>query len=451
MKRFFFIIFPLAFILISCRNSLFTDVVGLYEVSFVTNCETEISSYVTDEIKEPFLIEKDDYVFLGWFLDTEFVNKVSFPYKLEKATTLYAKWAYKFCKISYNAVYEASPVPVVLEYGEIITSAQLPVLKHQGYQFNGWYFNNIRIKTGYIINSDILLTASWTKVTDSYDEPETPADIDVVNAAVPYITLQPENYKKKQNTKCVLEINASTSDYGKITYQWYKAESENSEGSKIQNEENKELEVSTITEGISYFYCIVTNTIEDNGDDGVKFQRVKSDVVKVEVYIANLVSIELQTKDVKRVYSKGSKLDLSNLIVTGIFDDDSTENLSDYSSSPSETSELNELGENGVTITVNDITVFFTINVLDTVISVNIPEYQNSEFILNYDSETQSFSVEDNFDSYVWWLDELKIENTTNSYSISENTMEDGIHFLMLIAKLDEKIYSATAEIRISR
>ena len=108
-----------------------------------------------------------------------------------------------------------------------------------------------------------------------------------VNAEVPNIITQPVGYEGTKVDSYELTVTAETSDSGTLSYQWYKATDSVSEGTIIDDATSK---VYSLTEeeleenNANYFYCVVTNTITDNGDGGTKVQKVVSNRVCVNVF-----------------------------------------------------------------------------------------------------------------------------------------------------------------------
>ena len=108
-----------------------------------------------------------------------------------------------------------------------------------------------------------------------------------INAEVPTIITQPVGYEGTKVDSYELTVTAETSDSGTLSYQWYKATDSTSEGTIIEGETSK---VYSLTEeeleenNANYFYCVVTNTITDNGDGGTKVQKVVSNRVCVNVF-----------------------------------------------------------------------------------------------------------------------------------------------------------------------
>jgi len=109
----------------------------------------------------------------------------------------------------------------------------------------------------------------------------------LVNAATPSITVQPVATTSITIGGTVkLSITASKADNGALTYQWYYSHStaSNSNGSIIDDATSDSYTTpGTLMVGNHYYYCVVTNTIADNGDGGNKTAPKASDVATVTV------------------------------------------------------------------------------------------------------------------------------------------------------------------------
>ncbi|MCQ2602065.1 MAG: InlB B-repeat-containing protein, partial [Treponema sp.] len=77
----------------ACENPFFADATKEYNVSFVTNCATEIDSYETRKIESIQKLVKEDYEFDGWYTNSSFNgDAIEFPYEVKSDTTFYARW-----------------------------------------------------------------------------------------------------------------------------------------------------------------------------------------------------------------------------------------------------------------------------------------------------------------------------------------------------------------------
>lgn len=83
-------------------------------------------------------------------------------------------------------------------------------------------------------------------------------------AARPTITKEPEDAEYKTgDTAQPLAVEATKSDEGTLSYQWYKKASENAAGEAISGATGASYTPVITDEGTTYYYCIVTNTKGD--------------------------------------------------------------------------------------------------------------------------------------------------------------------------------------------
>lgn len=108
----------------------------------------------------------------------------------------------------------------------------------------------------------------------------------IVNANKPQITADPVNLKEVIPATGTFTVGAISLDEGTLTYQWYKTGT--TEDTLIEGAINKTLEVSIIEEGTTSYYCIITNTITDNGDGGTKTAVTKSGTANFEAINYNV-------------------------------------------------------------------------------------------------------------------------------------------------------------------
>ena len=130
-----------------------------YNVHFVLNGGTGVNDIKTDKIEvEPIPI-KDGYTFLGWYFDSTFSNRVSFPFTVTKDETLYAKWEQN----TYN-------VHFVLNGGTGVSDVKTnkiekePIPTKEGFTFVGWYLEEEfinKVEFPYEVKNNVSLYAKW--------------------------------------------------------------------------------------------------------------------------------------------------------------------------------------------------------------------------------------------------------------------------------------------------
>lgn len=114
-----------------------------------------------------------------------------------------------------------------------------------------------------------------------YSEPETNPYVYVkaTEAEAPEITKQPaSNSYLLGETPTALSVSAKRGDGGTLTYQWYENDSESTEGAQpIDKATSSSYKPAASSEsGTSYYYCVVTNTLQ-------KFKKeTVSDIAAIE-------------------------------------------------------------------------------------------------------------------------------------------------------------------------
>jgi len=99
----------------------------------------------------------------------------------------------------------------------------------------------------------------------------------VVNAKAPVISVHPINATVLIPIEWTFTVEAFSLDGGDLTYQWYSvSDSEKEAGIAIDNARNANYTVRASKVGKIGYYCVITNTISDNGDGGIKSVSVTS-------------------------------------------------------------------------------------------------------------------------------------------------------------------------------
>ena len=131
-----------------------------YTVHFETNGGTAVSDFIGNEILSAVTPFKEDYTFVGWYLNSDFSgDAVSFPFTLNANITLYARWNKNYT-VSFNANggTEVSSIKTgILQ--------EIPFTEKENYEFAGWYENSSlsgeKITVPYTVKQDITLYAKW--------------------------------------------------------------------------------------------------------------------------------------------------------------------------------------------------------------------------------------------------------------------------------------------------
>ncbi len=128
--------------------------------------------------------EKQDFIFDGWFTDTDCTEEYSFSNKVTKSFTLYAKWKQDelpveppediFFTVTFDANgHGIAPDPQTIKQG--LTATRPAPLSEDGFTFGGWYKDSActdEFDFSTPITADLTLYAKWTEVEIPVEPPE---------------------------------------------------------------------------------------------------------------------------------------------------------------------------------------------------------------------------------------------------------------------------------------
>ncbi len=167
-----FMLLLLSFLLVSCNNT------KTIKIQFESNGgpKVEIQEVKKGDLLEEPLITRDGYVFEGWYesldegvtLSEEWIFESS---KVTKEMTLYAQWkkiedsAIETVEVTFDAK-DGSPTPNMqeVEKGEKVMRPEDLFL--EGYEFLGWYLNDVLYNFDLSVEFDIVLVAKWKKIEE---------------------------------------------------------------------------------------------------------------------------------------------------------------------------------------------------------------------------------------------------------------------------------------------
>ncbi|MDF2713407.1 MAG: inlA [Paenibacillus sp.] len=102
----------------------------------------------------------------------------------------------------------------------------------------------------------------WEDVSGQTD---TKTVVVTANVATPRVAEQPADAAVASLGGATLRVTVTASDRGTLSYQWYSsATNSTSGGSAIQGANRESYEPPTSTEGVTYYYAVITNTTGGN-------------------------------------------------------------------------------------------------------------------------------------------------------------------------------------------
>ncbi|WP_107838360.1 S-layer homology domain-containing protein, partial [Metasolibacillus meyeri] len=127
-----------------------------------------------------------------------------------------------------------------------------------------------------------------------------------MHAATPVIHTQPLSATVDEGGNITLSVDASISDGGTLSYQWFSNTINNSsDGTLIQGATSASYTIPTDTAGTIYYYVVVKNT--NNNVSGVKVATVTSDVAQILIY--SLMDAVISAKDALTIgYAPGDNM-----------------------------------------------------------------------------------------------------------------------------------------------
>ena len=111
--------------------------------------------------------EREGYTFKGWASSAEASVAMFQPGKTitvqsgEPSKTLYALWELNSYTVTFNADNGTEAAITTVKHGQTVAEPTAPT--KAGYNFDGWFLNGVEFDFTTAIESDITLTAQWTK------------------------------------------------------------------------------------------------------------------------------------------------------------------------------------------------------------------------------------------------------------------------------------------------
>lgn len=245
-----------------------------------------------------------------------------------------------------------------IESGELIadqTVVSFTATPNLGYKFSSW--------SG---------TSSLANPTDfKIDGKNKVMNANFVALANPTISAQPVGATYDKDAFAIaLSVTVAAAEGGTLSYQWYSNTTNSSEGgTPVGTDET--YTPSTATAGTTYYYCIVTESVDNRSSDGAKAygaQTVTSDIVAVTVnggVVSDLSwkDITLKTLDVGKAWQPTSGTDYTSSstgAVTVKVVNDNDEEVTNYTSLENSNRKIKAVAQNAGTVNENKLFVKLT-------------------------------------------------------------------------------------------
>ncbi len=154
----------------TCKNDCKDNV--YYSVYFVSNGGNSIAKQTIKYGDKALYVTstRDGYVFEGWYIDSNLMQKYDFNSPVTNTLTLYAKWEKNENNTYYHVSFNSDggtgvSVQRVLAGNKAFEPSN-PT--KSGYEFKGWYYNNQEFNFSTPIYQDYVLVAKWQKINPTY-------------------------------------------------------------------------------------------------------------------------------------------------------------------------------------------------------------------------------------------------------------------------------------------
>lgn len=140
-----------------------------YYAIFNTNGGTAVETQSLSVLESEPQTTREGYIFEGWYLTPDFSGGITYPFKLTRDTTFYAKWTEKAAE---ETKYIVNFAPNNGEFISASYTAQVdeaPAVTRDGYTLAGWYedpnFGGNVVTFPYKVTANVTLYARWIPVT----------------------------------------------------------------------------------------------------------------------------------------------------------------------------------------------------------------------------------------------------------------------------------------------
>ncbi len=141
---------------------------GQYTITFEENGGSnvaDITALYNDAIIAPENPSKENYQFVGWFIDEELTTSYLITRMPGENITLYAKWdRVEPITITYHKLNGELIEVVAYDVTEIGNEIEFIEVTRNGYTFDGWFLDEsfTKVPSSYLLDSDMVVYAKWT-------------------------------------------------------------------------------------------------------------------------------------------------------------------------------------------------------------------------------------------------------------------------------------------------
>ena len=506
MKRLFILTILMIAILWGCCSVEDTpkteekEKITSYKVTFDSNggsgiMPEQLFVVGTPQSLNPNTFKRTGYVFTEW--NTEADGKgVTYMsgsyYSLTSDITLYAQWEakeedkkeddapVKTYTVTFTSTYGTAPNKIIgLKENDKLTSSQLPKLTTDGYTFGGWYNGETKIEAGYKITGNLKLTAKWTANSYTVKFNANGGSGEMKDQTFTYDieqTLTANTFTRDGYTFAGWALSADSNavyiDMGKVKNltsennatvtlyaKWLKLYTITYElNGGINAESNPvnytvETETVTLVNATRECYTFAGWYIDEECSDGITeiIKGSTGDITLYAKWIANNYTVTFDSnggtgKMPSQVFTFGTlqPLNSNTFKYTGC-------TFKEWNTKADGSGKTYSSGES---CTFGEDTTLYAQWIANKVgITVILPPTNDAEINLQQSTNenTVTFTANEGFDSYVWYIDGVKQSGTSTTYAIDTLTLEPANYKVMVIVADGDEYYSATADLEVKR
>ena len=436
----------------------------------------------TDGAKISYTIDGVTQEYIGEIVITEDVTITAFATKdgMKNSNVSTATYTVKTYSVTFASEYGVTPSEIGgLKKGDKLTSSQLPKLTTAGYTFVGWYNGETKIEAGYKITGNLKLTAKWTLKTYTVTFDANGGSGEMKDQTFTYDieqTLTANTFTRDGYTFAGWALSADSNavyiDMGKVKNltsennatvtlyaKWLKLYTITYElNGGINAESNPvnytvETETVTLVNATRECYTFAGWYIDEECSDGITeiIKGSTGDITLYAKWIANNYTVTFDSnggtgKMPSQVFTFGTlqPLNSNTFKYTGC-------TFKEWNTKADGSGKTYSSGES---CTFGEDTTLYAQWIANKVgITVILPPTNDAEINLQQSTNenTVTFTANEGFDSYVWYIDGVKQSGTSTTYAIDTLTLEPANYKVMVIVADGDEYYSATADLEVKR
>lgn len=179
-----------------------------------------------------------------------------------------------------RCIYKKEPESIRDYYLKTFTMPDLMHWNEDGFKHRYWLCSNSNVsKIDSTNNSIIYRTCQSYNFHGNCTYFKSENAIDIIPAKIS-LSASATEIKAGETTVLTITVTEPEDEELSYTYTWYK------NGRKQFSKKSAELKITSTEEAVDEYYCIVTQSIINNGDGGIKTEKIKSNPVVITVTLS---------------------------------------------------------------------------------------------------------------------------------------------------------------------